>query len=219
MKNLVVVFILLLSACTTAPVVAPTPAPQVETPEPAPVVQPEKPLPLPAGDWNNTAWTAMAAQAVSDLGKDLIAANPKDGAEFHPAFASLTKTERVVFYSLLLSAMARYESGFKPATTYTESFNDGKGKPVVSRGLLQISQESANGYGCGITKPEMLHDPETNIRCGVRILNRWVPKDGYIAGNGSSNVGGARYWSVLRNKTNSKAPAIKAKVRQLMGAK
>lgn len=109
----------------------------------------------------------------------------------------------------ILSAMAKYESGFDPNQDYKEDMIDVDGTPVISRGLLQISKTSANSYGCAIGKAAELHDPETNIRCGVRILAKWIPNDGFISSSkmivkdGKQKkqwLGGARYWAVLRDK-------------------
>ena len=117
----------------------------------------------------------------------------------------------------LLSIVARPESNFKPETTFTESFADSKGKKVVSRGLLQISIESANQkkYGCGIQKAEDLHDPAVNLTCGVKILDAWVQTDGVIASYGQHPPrGGGRYWSTLRER-NKHLPEIRGFTRSL----
>ena len=52
----------------------------------------------------------------------------------------------------LMVEMARYESGFKPEATYKENFKDSQGRFIISRGLYQLSVESANqkAYGCGV---------------------------------------------------------------------
>ena len=107
--------------------------------------------------------------------------------------------------------MSQFESNHTASAKHIERFNDRFGQPVVSRGLLQISQESANGYGCDIAPATELHKPEENIACGVRILSRWVQRDGRIIGYEANHKhrpwrGGARYWSVLRN--NHKTAAI-----------
>jgi soluble lytic murein transglycosylase-like protein len=91
--------------------------------------------------------------------------------------------------------MIQYESGFDPSQTYTESFTDRSGNRVVSTGLLQLSQESARGYGHSVTTQDLM-DPYVNLQVGVDILEHWVSRDGVIAGDG--NTGGGRYWSVLR---------------------
>jgi len=145
------------------------------------------------------SWTAAAERAVRAT--PLPSASPKDAASFCPNYASLTEEKRVQFWAGLLSAMARPESNFKPETTYREpDITDAAGLNVTSRGLLQISLESANqrAYSCGIKRAEDLHDPETNLTCGAKIMSYWVRRDGTIAAQAPPAVGAARYWSVLR---------------------
>ena len=148
------------------------------------------------------SWTAITEGAVraSALTKSV----PTDVANFCPGYASQTDDARLQFWVGLLSAVARPESNFKPETKFQEVFKDSKGEFVVSRGLLQLSIESANQkkYSCGIKKAEDLHDPTTNLRCGVRILDAWVKTDNVIATYGSGPLrGGGRYWSTLREKS------------------
>lgn len=168
--------------------------------------------PVVQGPFTKEQVKPMLDAAISEFGPDLMkVALPKDYAEFCPNFPNLSHAERRQFYTELGYWMIRYESNFKPETKYTESFDDAQGKPVISRGLFQISIESANGYGCGFKNPEDLHDPQANINCGVRILNRWVGRDGYIGKTvGKSNLGGARYWSVLRAHSGSRPKIVSA---------
>ncbi|WII72132.1 transglycosylase SLT domain-containing protein [Bdellovibrio sp. 22V] len=150
-------------------------------------------------------WTAHVDKTLDTLGEDLLDVIPADRTTFCPRYSSLTYAQRKEFWTYMLSAMVRFESNFKPETSYTESFSDSSGRRVVSRGLLQISIESGNAYGCGFKSTKDLHDPYQNLSCGIRILNRWVGRDARIAGKvGTSWRGGARYWSVLRagNKTS-----------------
>lgn len=145
------------------------------------------------------SWTAAAEAAVaaSKLSETL----PGDIGSFCHKYPSLPISQRNRFWTGLLSAIARPESNYNPNATYTEKFNDGSGKKVVSRGLLQISIESANQkrYSCAIAKAEDLHDPATNLRCGVKILEAWVVQDNTIASYVKGKPrGGGRYWSTLR---------------------
>ncbi|MNL24656.1 Transglycosylase SLT domain protein [compost metagenome] len=144
-------------------------------------------------------WTSHVNKALDSLGQDLLDVVPADRSLFCPNYANLSYAQRKQYWAFMLSAMVRFESNFKPETSYTESFDDSNGNNVVSRGLLQISIESGNAYGCGFKTSKDLHDPYQNLSCGIRILNRWVGRDGRIAGKvDSSWRGGARYWSVLR---------------------
>jgi hypothetical protein len=154
------------------------------------------------------SWTRAAESAVSNSA--LIRLNPSDITQFCPNYPKLAKPDRRKFWVGLLSAMSKPESNFKPEAAYRERFKDAKGKPVVSRGLLQISIESANQkrYDCDIRHPALLHDPVVNLACGVRILAKWVGTDGVIASRSPQlHQGGGRYWSTLRAQ-NGKVSAI-----------
>lgn len=108
-----------------------------------------------------------------------------------------------------ISIMAKYESSFNPAEKYTESFADASGVKVVSRGLLQVSQESANqkAYDCKITDPKQLHDPKINLECAVKIAVKWINQDGVFFGGDKLGLG--RYWSVGRKSSGSNAKILK----------
>ena len=147
------------------------------------------------GSWTRTAESAVANSA-------LVKLVPKDVQYFCPGYPKASAQQRQKFWVGLLSAMAKPESNFQPQRFYQEKFRDAKGQQVVSRGLLQISIESANQkrYGCAIPYPAKLHDPATNLACGVKILTKWVTTDGVIAKHPKArqHQGGSRYWSTLR---------------------
>ncbi|PUE24775.1 transglycosylase SLT domain-containing protein [Limnohabitans sp. Jir72] len=148
-------------------------------------------------------WTAAAEKAVS--ASSLTSSVPIDIVKFCPAYETKSIEERKVFWVGLLSIIARPESNFEADAKYIEKFNDSKGKRVVSRGLLQISVESASQkrYSCGLKIAEDLHNPSVNLACGVKILDAWVKNDNVIATYGKNpSRGGARYWSTLREKNN-----------------
>lgn len=148
-------------------------------------------------------WSQWAFDQLPIVGKDLLAKTPADIATFCPNYKNLNTTDKKNFWVYLLSAMTQLESGHRPEVTYQEAFNDVQGNPVISRGLLQISIESANGYGCALKNAQELHDPYKNLTCGIRILNRWITPDGVITGKvGTKWQGGARYWAVLRKDTH-----------------
>jgi hypothetical protein len=146
------------------------------------------------------SWTRITEQAVAQ--SPLVKLVPADVQNFCPLYASLAQQQRSKFWVALFSAMAKPESNFKPQSFYQEKFKDGKGRPVISRGLLQISHESANQprYACDIKQPHQLHDPKVNLSCGVKIMSKWVQTDGVISQSHWSKdpKGGARYWSTLR---------------------
>ncbi len=89
-----------------------------------------------------------------------------------------------------------------------------EGTPISSRGLLQISRESANGYGCNIKDAKELHQPGVNIACAVRIFNRWIVKDKMISGRVKGKwKGAARYFSPFRD--DRKLQSLRGKSKQL----
>lgn len=181
---------------------AETPPPSEQTPTPSPdrdVLRDVTPL------WEGKVagaeeWTAHVDRQLDLLGQDLLDVRPKDDSLFCPKYNTFSYARRKQYWAFLLSSMVHFESQFKTSAKLTEKFTDSSGKKVVSRGLLQISLESGNAYGCGLKSSQDLHDPLKNLSCGIRILNRWVGRDGRIAGKVLvSWRGGARYWAVLRS--------------------
>lgn len=153
------------------------------------------------------AWSLHVLSALSRFAGPSLMAEPLDQQAYCPRWAELSISDRKGFYLAMISAMAKFESGFDPKTEYRENFKDQDGNWVISRGLLQLSVESANGYGCKVTS-NALHDPKTNLTCALIIINRWVSKDGFFGSSTGADErqhrGGARYWAVLRNTSPSK---------------
>lgn len=184
----------------------PTPTPKVETPVHAPVLA-----------WGNKfpAWDKALDEGLQDF--TAITVNLSDAATFCPAYNRLPTWERKNVWKQLVSIMGKFESGWNPKTTYDESSTKASLKGVISRGVLQISIVSANSYGCGFKDAQELHDPAKNLKCGLKIINRWVKEDkrfaGYVDGKWR---GAARYWSVMRDLKGKKSYAsIKAYMRAL----
>lgn len=147
-------------------------------------------------DWKNEDYTAILSTLLDLYGRDLLKAQPSD-REKYCSKASSAKACWVA----IISGMSRYESNHRTESTYKEDFKNSKGEFIISAGLLQVSHESCNSYGAEIKNTEALKEPAHNLRCGILILNKWVPKDEVIAGGEKSAWrGGARYWAVLRNK-------------------
>lgn len=183
---LITFFTVFVIGCTTVPK-PPEPVTQPDIPE-------EKAYVCARNTWCN-AFSDAVKKAVTLYGKELLAANPTDYAKYCGTAGKLD------CYNAILHAMSVYESGIDPNQVYVESFSDAKGNKVRSVGLLQVSIESCRSYGASATTTEELLKPEKNLECSVRILNRWIPKDGVIAG-GSIGAwkGAARYWSVMRKR-------------------
>lgn len=148
-------------------------------------------------------YTGYTVEALSTHAPALTAHVPSDVQTFCPTYEFMDSTGRTAFWVALISAVAKYESGFNSNARYSESFSDSSGRGVVSRGLLQLSLESVKYYGCDITTESELHDANKNLSCGVRILNKLVMQSNSISTEALPNsrsrwAGAARYWSVLR---------------------
>ncbi len=201
--------------------------PPAEPPKPSQPSQPAPPVtPPPTGGtdythnlknviplWENhtsqgKAWTEFVNRELDLNGQNLLDVIPADRNLFCANYSNLSEQQRKAYWVFLISSMVRFESNFNPSASYTEGFDDAQGNAVVSRGLLQLSIESGNSYGCQFKSAQEVHDPLKNLSCGVKILNRWLGRDGRIAGKVDSKWrGGARYWSVLRegDKTSYKS--------------
>lgn len=161
-------------------------------------------------------WTQSFQKNLDTYGHDLLDVIPQDYSTFCPKYKNLNLLERKLFWTYFFSEMVKYESGFNPQATYKEDFVDVNGKRIISRGLLQISIESSQGYHCGFTQESQLHDPQKNLACGIKIYNHWVRKDARMAGYvNSSWRGGARYWAVLRQGRGESLKSITSWTRQL----
>ncbi len=148
-----------------------------------------------------------------------------------PKYHSLTLDQKTKAIGELFVAMTYYESGFKPQSIYREcnknkcQYSNGcqthveygycmkgghalDGGIVISRGLLQISLESAKGYGCKVNKPDDLHEPIQNLVCGQNIMSRQIIRTGKITTT-------SNYWAVVKpNSTHNKVSDIKARVQK-----
>lgn len=154
-----------------------------------------------AGKSEGPGWTFTVRKAILDQDNRLANASPSDMGRYCPNYGTLTTKQKRLVWAKFFSLLANYESGYDPALKFTESFPDAEGNLVVSRGLLQLSKESANGYGCAIGAASELHDPAVNLRCAVRIASKWVVNDGVIARKTDAGKwhGLARYWSPFRS--------------------
>lgn len=178
--------LLFLTSCAAGPIVT---GPTLPLPLPP---KPEKQIKtmLPDQAWSDHLLKEVKASKLPSL-------KPKDAASFCPNGMSPEN------WAQLIAVMAYYEnSSFNPKKEYLEDFGP------TSTGLLQISLSSSqqSRYSCGLTKQSDLHDPLKNLSCGVKILQALVAENGVIAGGRdiSDAKGGARYWSVLREKRSIK---------------
>lgn len=213
---------LILSGCNShedspGQVLKPTPT---STPTPAPRTAPERSYYQEQLAWEregkgHSTWTTHLRKIV---GASTLAGYPAVNMEkVCPNYHNLPVKHKPEVWAQLISIMAKYESGFKPETTFTEpDIHDAKGIKVVSTGLLQISVESANSYGCGITF-EGLKNWEKNLTCAVLIMEKNVARNGQafdkkkvmFKGKPQSRWQGASaYWSVAREGVSNSFPKV-----------
>ena len=113
---------------------------------------------------------------------------PHDVRRFCPAFFRMGVTDKRAFWAYFFQALAGAESGLDTKTNVRhESMGPGKdgvtGSLVRSQGLLQLTYEDKDRYGCNF---DWKHDrhlaltssrrtilrPRNNLLCGIRILDQ-----------------------------------------------
>lgn len=142
---------------------------------------------LPPMRWDATAgaqdWTLAALDVVKAHDGQLANIVPADIEAYCPGYATASKDERRAFWVAVLSATAKYESGFN------EEAVGGKGRYF---GLMQITPATAKHSGCEADSAAELKDGEANLTCAIRIAAPKVAADGLVAGKGNRGI--ARDW-------------------------
>lgn len=174
---------------------------------------------LPRLPWNNDQWTRDTLDYIAF--SDLPDTYPTDASGLCKEYATKPRSQRVEFWAHLISAMVKWESNFNPETILRECSkskcvyqsctrhpqfgycmkggHELDGGLVISRGLGQISLQSAIAYGCEVKTPRDLHDPQKNLKCMVKIAETLVKRDKRIMGRTNGQWRGvSRYWSVTR---------------------
>ncbi len=145
-----------------------------------------------ASEWTHRSLTAIAAR------DDVLASQvPDDIAGYCPGYAKASVEDRRAFWSGLLSAVAKYESGWNPAAS------GGGGRYI---GIMQISPKSAANRGCTARSASTLKNGGANLECAVDMVAAQVGNDGVVAGSGNRGVG--RDWMPLR-KASARAEIAK----------
>lgn len=142
--------------------------------------------------WKDKSWTETALKAIRAHWANLQ--NGRDIENFCSGYRRSSRAEKENCWLLIVGALVRRESGFRPGTVY------GEGAPLYynSVGLLQLSH-NRRARECvkeGARSEQDLKNPHLNLKCGIRILARLVANKGQIAGK----HGAGAYWSVLRNR-------------------
>ena len=136
------------------------------------------------------SWTSRTLTAVAARDSELAATVPGDIATFCPGYASAPMGQRRAFWVGLLSATAKYESGYNPKAS------GGGGRYI---GLMQISPRTASQNGCEANSSAALKDGAANLECAVRIIAPNVGSDRLVAGNGNRGI--ARDWGPFQKKS------------------
>ena len=131
-----------------------------------------------------------------------------------PRFSSLPDVDKRAFWAYLFQALSGAEAGLKPTTNVRHSDpavavpDKVSHRMVRSEGLLQLTYEDSDRYGCDFDwnhdKSLPVHDagkttlqPRNNLLCGIRIMkNQLVDLHEPLLTSKS-------YWSTLRPGTHS----------------
>lgn len=154
----------------------------------------------------SSAWSEYVYKVIREEEATRFLPGADDVAKFCPRYNTLTNEQRINFWGMLVSAIAKYESGYSPTSRMQETTmgtDPVTGKPVYSEGLLQLSYQDVQwasycefdwnkDKNLSPTDPKKtILDPYKNLRCGIKILARQVANKGLIS------VKSGAYWAVL----------------------
>lgn len=177
-----------------------------------------KPTPLlwEASQKDGVLWSAFAYQIIGSDVADILLPGSTDIKQFCSNYDGMTNSERVNFWAYLISAMAKFESGFNPLSRYAETTlgTDAITRlPLYSEGLLQLSYQDVQQYSfcqfdwqadktlAAKDPKKSILDPFKNLDCGIKIMADQIRRKRSITL--SSGV----YWAVI--KINGKYTKIK----------
>lgn len=153
----------------------------------------------------NPEWDGIVEKAIPP--ELLSPAIAHDVRRFCPRFASMSDTDKRVFWAYFFQALAGAEAGLNPRTRARHpevpKIDKVTGAPIRCEGLLQLSYEDGKLYGCDFDwkadrklPPKSLDrsilQPKNNLECGVKILTRQLVDQHKPLFTRSS------YWSTLR---------------------
>lgn len=134
------------------------------------------------------AWTKDTMAAIADNDSILTLLTPKDIDNWCPAYEDNSQIERSLFWTGLISTLAKHESTWNPRAA------GGGGRWI---GLVQISPATARHYGCEATSVSALKDGSNNLECAIKIWSTTVPRDGVVS---AGFRGVAADWGPFHNK-------------------
>jgi hypothetical protein len=183
---------------------APPPKPTVKVAPPTPIET--KKAELGGPEWD-PQWDRIVEQALPQA--MLSTRVPRDVRRFCPRFYQMSVLDKRSFWAYFFQALAGAEAGLDPTTRvrHTEpevAVKDGvTGRFVRSEGLLQLTYEDQERYGCDFDwehdrllkagdPAKTILQPKNNLECGVKILAKQIIDQHKPL---FSNTG---YWSTLR---------------------
>jgi hypothetical protein len=188
-----------------------TPAPSVAMkPAPATPIHTKR-LELGGATWD-PEWDKLVELA---LPPEMLSRQvPRDVRRFCPRFYDLSEADKRAFWAYLFQALAGAEAGLDPTTRvrHTEPevavIDKVTGRAVRSEGLLQLTYEDHDRYGCNFDwqqdrtmkqddPDKTILDPKNNLECGVKIL------ENQIVNQHKPLLSSTGYWSTLRPGTPS----------------
>jgi hypothetical protein len=186
---------------------------------PTPATKPAPPTPLAVqkaelGDdtnWN-PQWDEVIETAIPP--EMLSTQVPRDVRRFCPRFYQMEETDKRAFWAYFFQALAGAEAGMNPRTNVRHTQPEVAVVDAVthqlvhSQGLLQLTYEDQQRYGCEFDWQADKHlpphdpqrtilNPENNLKCGINILSN------QIIDQHKSIVTRTSYWSTLQPGTVS----------------
>lgn len=157
------------------------------------------------GTQDRANWSILTKATIKDFYKSFNSA--KDAERFCSSYSTLTKDERILMWSELISAIAFYESGWKPTSRMREpgmGTDQVTGKPVYSEGLLQMSYQDTlwakycmfdwenDKYLSPKDPNKTILNPFINLDCGIQVLAAQIRRTGKVI-----MPRGKCYWAVI----------------------
>ncbi len=131
---------------------------------------------------------------------EFLGRTPRGLRNLCPRFERLAFDDKTRVYLAVFDALAYAESGYKDGLMYREKFKNRDGSPVISTGLLQISEKSARAHKgfCSNASTARLKEATFNVKCGFQIASNQVRKREALWFHDSS----VYYWSTLSKGRN-----------------
>jgi len=166
---------------------APVPAqPAMKPAPPTPIAEQREEL---GGKTWNPGWDADIEKA---LPPDMLSARAAHAVRSYcPRFAEEDNADKRAFWAYFFQALAGAEAGLNPTSDvhHTEpevnKIDKVTRRPIHQEGLLQLTYEDADRYGCGFDWQKdrslpikdahrTILDPATNLGCGIKIMENQI---------------------------------------------